>query len=248
MKSKTKKTVKLLVSLCSLAVIAVLVFMVLVLNGVIIPNKPSEEMYPVRGVDVSEYQGEIDWEVLAPQSIDFAFIKATEGSSYTDSCFEYNIQNALQTDLKIGAYHFFSYDSSGKTQAENFINVVGSNDSLLPPVVDVEFYGDYVKNPANKDDAVKELADMLSILEEYYGKRPIIYATNKAYKMYISDTFSDYDIWIRDVVKSPSLGDGKEWKFWQYSAKGKMEGYNGEEKFIDLNVYNGSVSDFEMYY
>lgn len=248
MRNRTKRILKLSVFVCLPLVIGMSVLAVLVLNGTVIPNKPSDELYPVRGIDVSEYQGEIDWNILSAQNIDFAFIKATEGSSYTDSRFEYNLQSALLTDLRVGAYHFFSYDSSGETQAENFINAVGSNTSLLPPVVDVEFYGDYYKNPKNKDDVVCELTDMLLALEDYYGKHPIIYATNSSYKLYIADEFSDdYDIWIRDVIKSPSLSDNAEWTFWQYSDKGKLEGYNGEERFIDLNVYNGSLSDFMQY-
>ena len=76
------------------------------------------------GVDVSAFQGKIDWHILAGESISFAFIKATEGSGYVDDNFEDNWRKASQTDLKIGAYHFFSYDSSGLTQAENFIQTV----------------------------------------------------------------------------------------------------------------------------
>ena len=59
-------------------------FIILWYNGLIWPNTPSKKKYPVRGVDVSSYQGEIDWETLENQDIDFAFIKATEGSGYED--------------------------------------------------------------------------------------------------------------------------------------------------------------------
>ena len=73
---------------------------------------------------VSSYQGEINWRVLSSQNISFVFIKATEGSSFVDKNFAYNFQEAQKTSLSVGAYHFFSYDSEGKTQAENFINTV----------------------------------------------------------------------------------------------------------------------------
>lgn len=89
----------------------------MVYNGIIWFNNPSEEEFPVRGIDVSEYQGEIDWKTLSKQNIDFVFIKATEGSGYTDSCFVYNFDEAQKTDLRVGAYHFFSYDSEGAAQA-----------------------------------------------------------------------------------------------------------------------------------
>ena len=96
----------------------------LIWNGVILLNNPSVKKYPIRGVDVSSYQGDINWPVLASQNISFAFIKATEGSTSVDDNFEYNYIQAQKTNLRIGAYHFFSYDSSGKTQADNFIATV----------------------------------------------------------------------------------------------------------------------------
>jgi hypothetical protein len=74
-------------------------------------------------------------EMLASQDLQFAFIKATEGSSHVDKYFESNFREALQTGLRVGAYHFFSYDSSGATQADNFIATVPKITSMLPPVV-----------------------------------------------------------------------------------------------------------------
>ena len=93
------------------------------------------------GIDVSYHQGDIDWETLSRQGIDFAFIKATEGSGYADTYFRNNYKNAADTDIRIGAYHFFSFDSPGKTQAENFIRTVPVTDDMLPPVIDLEYYG-----------------------------------------------------------------------------------------------------------
>ena len=78
------------------------------------------------------------------------FIKATEGSSFVDEHFAYNYAEARKTDLAVGAYHFFSYDSPGAAQAENFINTVAPHAGMLPPVIDVEFYGDKEKKSAGK--------------------------------------------------------------------------------------------------
>lgn len=108
-----KKILKL--SIITIAVILIfgIIFSVLVWNGVIILNESAAKKYPVTGVDVSSYQGEIDWEILSSQNISFAFIKATEGSSFVDEHFAYNYAEARKTDLAVGAYHFFSYDSPG---------------------------------------------------------------------------------------------------------------------------------------
>ncbi|KAB7667089.1 glycoside hydrolase family 25 protein [Bacillus sp. B1-b2] len=220
---------------------------ILILQGMIIPNSFFSRDYEVKGVDVSSYQGEINWKQIETQNIQFAFIKATEGSSFVDSYFTSNWNNAKTTKIRIGAYHFFSYDSAGTTQAENFIDTVPKEADTLPPVIDVEFYGDKEKNLPSKEDVRKELQDMIDILEKHYGKRVILYTTNKAYDLYIKEEFEDTDIWIRDVWTKPTLPDQRDWTFWQYTDKEKLEGYNGEEEFIDVNVFHGSLEEFILY-
>jgi lysozyme len=217
---------------------------VLLDNGVILLNNPSSDRYPIRGVDVSNYQGEIDWAVLSSQNIDFAFIKSTEGSSFVDASFSNNWEAAQQTDLRVGAYHFFSYDSPGITQAENFIRTVPSFDGMLPPVVDVEFYGDKESNPPDKESVTKELQVMLSELESHYGMQPIIYTTKIVFDLYIDEEFSDYPLWIREVYFSPNECSDYNWTFWQYTNREKLEGYNGVEEFIDMNVFFGTREEF----
>ncbi len=219
----------------------------LVLDGVILLNNPSKDDYTVRGVDVSHYQGEIDWQELSKNDISFAFIKATEGSSFIDECFEYNWNEAMKTDLRIGAYHFFSFDSDGKTQAENFISNVPKVEGMLPPVIDFEFYDDKAKNPPKKNKILPELDNMIDALYEHYGVMPIIYVTHDTYKQYIAGGYKDCDIWIRDVVMTPYLSDGRDWTFWQYTNRERLSGYAGEEEFIDMNVFYGTTENFEHY-
>lgn len=164
-----------------------------------------------------------------------------------DKCYASNREQALKTSLRIGFYHFFSYDSTGDSQAKHFINTVDKYAEMLPPVVDVEFYGNYFNSPKEKDDVIPELQSMLEILEAHYGVKPIIYATGKSYNLYISSNFSEYDIWIRDVYFRPNLRDGRKWVFWQYSDRKVLPGYKGKEKYIDLNVFNGTKEDFYNY-
>lgn len=63
----------------------------------------------------------------------------------------------------------------------------------------------------------------------------------------LAAAYEDYDIWIRDVASQPSLSDGREWTFWQYTNRERLEGYQGEERFIDMNVFRGSEEDFAAY-
>ena len=234
-------------ALLLLAAAAVGIVGLLLYNGVFWFVNPSRADYPVRGVDVSEYQGQIDWDVLSAQGLSFAFIKATEGSTYRDPCFQDNWEQAGRTELAVGAYHFFSYDSDGKTQAANFIAAVPADGASLPPVVDIEFYGAYRKAPAAKEAVQPMLDALLDELERHYRRRPILYATMDAYRLYLQGGYGEYPIWIRSVLSRPELPDGREWTFWQYSPRGKLYGYRGTEPYIDLNVFNGTRQAFEAF-
>ena len=217
----------------------------LVYFKVLHPNDMFYGSYEMQGVDVSSYQGEIDWKVMSP-NIDFAFIKATEGSEYVDEKYEYNIKNVADTELYYGAYHFFSYDSRSKEQAEHFIKTVEKKSGMLAPVIDLEFYGEYEKSPKDSSDVVPEVSDMAKALEEHYGIKPIIYATGKSYDKYIKDSeLADYPLWIRNVYFKPLFAG--DWVFWQYSDDAKLAGYNGEEEHIDMNVFFGDKEKLKDY-
>jgi len=244
MLNKPIKLMFLIIAICAaaLAILACLFF-----YGILHFNNPSMRDYPIRGVDVSHYQGDIDWRVIASHGVSFAFMKATEGSAFTDPYFSRNLEGALQTDLYIGAYHFFSFDSPGASQATHFIATVPKNNLMLPPVVDFEYYGNKLKNLPDRDKTVEELSAMLDILTRHYGKTPVIYVTKETYDRYIAGGFSKYPIWYRDVFWSPRLSDGREWTFWQFSNRHKIDGYVGKEKYIDFNVFNGSREKFKAF-
>lgn len=98
---------------------------------------------------------------------------------------------------------------------------------MLPPVVDVELYGEKNLHPPTREAVTAQLS---LLLEEHYGVRPVLYATGSAYKKYLS-----------------RLGDGRDWTFWQYTDRGRLAGYEGEEVYIDLNVFNGTEEQFAAY-
>ena len=125
----------------------------------------NHKKYPVFGVDVSNYQGEVDWQRLGEQGVQFAFIKATEGSGHVDESARRNIEQSADTDIKRSCYHFFSFDSSGHTQAQNFISVVGRDEIDLPPVVDIEYYGDKLIDKPSREEAEEVLMPLLEELE-----------------------------------------------------------------------------------
>ena len=215
-------------------------------HGIIHINNPSQDKYPVVGVDVSNHQGEIDWDVLMKQEIDFAFIKATEGATYIDPYFKKNWEAAVDAGIRVGAYHFFRFEFSGENQAKSFCNNVPHLDNMLPPVVDVEYYGEYKsKKDLDIPKIKEELRAFIDILEKEYGMKPIIYC-GLLYDSIIKDDFTDCDLWYTSIYL-PLINNKENLTFWQYSNNHILEGYSGKEKFIDMNVFIGNREEFDTY-
>ena len=177
------------------------------------------------------------------QSIAFIYIKATEGSGTQDDKFSVNWENAKRSGLPAGAYHFFSFDSKGETQAESFIKTVGTElKGRLLPAVDVEYYGDKEKNPPKKEDVVRELRSYLERIEKAYGVKPLVYTGADIYEKYLKGEFDEYKKWISSLFTPLSWNYKDDWYIWQYLNRGELQGYSGGEKYIDLNVLNKEKS------
>ncbi|GMK41317.1 glycoside hydrolase family 25 [Paenibacillus sp. CCS19] len=210
-------------------------------RGVIWHNSLFASRYEVKGIDVSHFQGMIDWNrVGADSKWQFAYMKATEGMDMTDDQFAANWEGAGRADLKRGAYHFFTTQSTGLDQANHYIDVVPKDRSSLPPVIDIEIALD-------KDaDVIREqLSVLCARLETFYNKRPILYVTYDTFNTYIAGHFEDYEIWIMDIFKFPTLKGDREWTFWQYNHRARIIGIQG---FVDTNVFHGSQEDFAAKY
>ncbi len=204
-------------------------------------NSPSLADYPVRGIDVSEHQGEIDWRRVEQAGYDFAFIKATEGISHVDSRFRANWESAGANGVVRGAYHFFSFNRPGLEQARNFVETVPAEEGCLPPAVDIELGGNSVDVPA-REDFRREFDDFLCEVETHYGRKPILYVNDESYEQFIKGAYEDYPVWLADPFTSPGVGDGRPWLFWQFNSRGHVDGIGG---YVDLNVFNGSPEELE---
>lgn len=200
-----------------------------------------------KGVDVSSYQENVEFSKLKEQHIEFAYIKATEGSSHVDESFKKKWEDAASAGLIAGAYHYFSYQDSGSKQAENFIRTVGNlGGNYLIPAVDMELTVEEVYNPPEKDAVVRGLKAFLAVVEEKYGVKPLIYAQKDYWDKYLAEDFSSYPRWIRNVYYPVFIDNGDDWLVWQYWDKAVLEGYSGE-KYIDMNVVNtGGLDKLKM--
>jgi lysozyme len=212
--------------------------------GIIYANYPDRNRFPIRGIDISSHQQQIDWQRLDRSTINFILIKATEGGDFKDSLFKNNWQNSKQQGTIVGAYHFFTFCKSGREQAQNYIDTVPKSSGTLPPVIDLEFSGNCQAKPTPAALAV-ELNTFIEIVEKFYHKPPILYVTHEFYDRYLRDRSANRAIWISDFYsfhKLPKLSDGRQWLFWQYSERGRIPGIS---TLVDLNVFNGNKTQFD---
>jgi len=177
-------------------------------------------------------------DILTSQNISFVIIKATEGSGHVDSYFYDNWENARANGVIAGAYHFFSFDSSAVTQAEQYISTVGSLSGRMRPIVDVELYADKRTNPPDVEEVRRELGIFLDLIEAEYHIKPIIYASDEVFKNYLSGYFDEYPRWVTNMFYPAFVRDGNNWLIWQYSDSSDVGGFQGTAGKIDLNVLN----------
>lgn len=196
------------------------------------------DRYPVRGIDISRHNGEIDFDKVKKDGIEFAFIKASEGVSHQDSNYESNIASANKAGLKTGAYHFFRFDAEGVDQAQNFLNTVGRTNPELGLVIDVEDTG----NPDNipTEDIQKRLVSMVEYMN-LLGHRVMIYTNLDGYYQYIHEILPGCLLWICRFQENPI---NAEWTFWQYDHHGKVDGVKGE---VDLNAFCGTREEWQSF-
>ncbi|MDE5929296.1 MAG: hypothetical protein K2H03_02325 [Muribaculaceae bacterium] len=194
--------------------------------------------YPVKGIDVSYHNGEIDFEAVAADTVSFVYIKATEGGTWQDSCFTRNFDAARAAGLLTGAYHFFRFDVSGLRQAYNFIDGLQGRRPDLPLAIDLEEW----KNvpDVTTADVIDRLAVMVDRLQAE-GYKVMIYTNKSGYSRFLHRGFEDLDIWICSFTDPPT---GGPWRFWQHSHQGRVRGIKGK---VDMNTFNGGAEDFAEY-
>ena len=194
--------------------------------------------FEVHGIDISHYQAEVDWDKVARQGISFAFMKATEGETLSDSTFSTNWSESQRVGIMRGAYHFFRPTTSALNQANKFMEHVELNPGDLPPVLDVE-----VTDGVSPTLLESRITLWLYVIERNYNVKPIIYSNLDFYYEHLKGKFDKYPIWIARYNKeAPQLSLDKDWTFWQYGNKGQLEGIDG---YVDFNVFNGSRLELE---
>ncbi|MDQ0046490.1 lysozyme [Paenibacillus polymyxa] len=215
----------------------------------VIPTTPTIPVAPVissdghaQGIDVSHYNGNIDWQQVAAAGKTFAFIKATEGTKYQDNQFLINVQGAREANILVGAYHFLNATTAdgARQEAANFARALDSAGGRLdlPPVMD------YENNPKGLTPAqINEVAHaFLDEMERLTGRQPIVY-TGNVFASKFDPTFSMYKLWVArysTTQKPTAVPAWNNWWAWQYSSTGSVPGIRGQ---VDLDEYNGTIDE-----
>jgi lysozyme len=217
------------------------------------PSSPQEDVL-IFGMDVSHFQGEINWTQVKQNKpkISFVFVKATEGINFVDAHFEKNWQDAKQAGILRGAFHFFEPDKDAKVQAVLFINTVKTlEENVLPPVLDLESGKFNELDETAYDNYIKNVFTWLEEVEKALGVKPIIYASPDFARDYLTDKkFSGYALVVVEyetVSAAPKMWgawEGKTWTFWQYSADHKVKGISGP---VNLAKFNGSAQELSNF-
>ncbi len=214
-------------------------------------NKPVQwkgrapNRYPVHGIDVARFQGEIDWRKARRAGVSFVFMKATEGGDLLDPLFQDHWRGAKRAGIPRGAYHFYYFGTPPEVQARWFIRNVPRNKGTLPPVLDMEwnpFSPTCAKVRPPGKEVRRQMKVFMDMVERRYGQRPIIYTTPQFYKDAGLHRLKGEEFWLRSTAKTPDKAfPGQGWRFWQYSGTGVIAGIGKE---VDLNAFGGDARDW----
>jgi len=200
------------------------------------------------GIDVSHWQGTVNWTEVDNGGVQFAFMKATDGTSYTDPQFSRNWSEAKSHGIYRGAYHFAEPSTragSATTQAQHFVDTVGSltHAGDLPPVLDLEATGGLGSSALQS-----WVSTWLSTVERLTGRNPIIYVSPYFWIDHLgnSSAFHHYPLWVAHYgVSTPKIPGGwPTWSFWQRTSSGHVAGISG---YVDMNKFNGSSAQLAKF-
>jgi lysozyme len=202
---------------------------------------PIPSGYSIHGIDVSHYQGRINWNEVAKMNIrgitvQFCIIKASQGLTLSDSRFAENWNKAKKAGIVRGAYHYFEPGVDGRLQAKRFLAIVNPEKGDLVPVVDIE-----TTNGLSRDALIQSLSECLQAVELQCGNKPIIYTGADFYTKYLEEAFDEYPLWVAHYFAPFGPRVGRKWQIWQHSEKGRV---NGISKAVDFNVFNGNQAEF----
>lgn len=188
-----------------------------------------------QGIDVSSWQGNINFAQVKNAGIDIVYIKSSEGVSYIDPYFERNYQNAKANGLKVGFYHYVTARTveEARNQANFFAKVISGKEPDCKLAMDFESFGNLSVNQINEISKV-----FLETLQNATNKEVLIYSNSYTARTILSSDLAIYPLWVANYGVSEPGGNDKwnTWVGWQYTSTGRVTGISGNvdrDKFTD---------------
>ena len=184
-----------------------------------------------KGIDISSWQGNVDFAKVKNYGIDIVYIKVTEGIDYINNYFATSYINARANGLKVGFYHYFLGNVDPIAQARYFINAIGNRVTDCRLAIDLE-----TNNGLEKEELTNNAESFLREVERLTGKGTVVYTNTGFVRSYVGKELGKYPLWISEYgVSTPSTNPvWSDWIGFQYSDNGRIPGVNGN---VDLNVF-----------
>ncbi len=195
-----------------------------------------------QGIDVSYYQNTIDWKRVRKAGVLFAFIRVSDGASFSDPAFARNWNDARKTGILRGGYQYFRPDENARAQADLLIAALRHDPGELPPVIDVETTGG-----RSKKQIVRAIETWVARVREKLGVEPIIYTGPDFWKTEVGGAdMTSQPLWLAHYIAAcPTVpSPWKAWTFWQYTERGEVPGITGP---VDLDVFAGTFTELEEF-
>ena len=218
-------------------IITMMIFMNLTITEAVSPISSAS----YEGLDVSNWQGNIDYAQVKSAGIEVVYIKASEGTTFKDPYFERNYANAKANGLKVGFYHFVTATNvqAARNQAQFFASVISGKTPDCKLAMDFEqFRGGISVNEINEISKV-----FLETVQQLTGKEVVIYSNlNDAQRVFSRELANQYPLWVAYWGSESGLlnssSNWQNWEGWQYTSRGIVAGVNG---YVDRNRFTDNI-------
>ncbi len=194
----------------------------------------------MEGIDVSQWQGMIDFQAVEQAGTELVYIKASEGIDFVDPYFGRNYRNARAAGLPVGFYHYLTARSASaaRQEAHHFVSVTEGLLSEGKMIMDIEDLSGLAREEINQI-----ALSFLQSVEEFSNKEPAIYADAYNASAYCSDGLTKWPLWIAQYgVAAPDTDNpwGTGWTGWQYTDLGNIPGIRGN---VDRSIFREEILD-----
>lgn len=189
------------------------------------------------GIDVSGWQGNIDYSEVASSGIEIVYMKASEGTSFVDPYFNQNYTNAKANGLKVGFYHYLTARSNSEAVAEAnfFVSTISGMTPDCRLAMDFESFGNLSVEEINEIGLT-----FMQTVESLSGKEMVIYSDTSNASNIFGGGLTNYPLWVAqyEVEEPTPNGNWNNWVGWQYTDAGEISGING---YVDRDRFTDGI-------